>query len=591
MATRPTKATSSLEFVPQSTRAHWLLRTVGRALVARGRWFLISLAVASLLTARGVLAGVSAFGEYDPGDVLSRQHGVTVDGEGYVYVAEGNPKRVRKFDETGNFVGQFGTQSSDDDQSYYPTDVVVDSSGNIYVTESSHPFQYQVPQAGRLKKFDREGNAQWTVPIPFQTFAVALDPTGRLYAVPSGTGNEVTQYDPTDGAVLNKWSWGDRPGQGPIDLATDPGGNLYLGMAGKVDLADPLGHALGALPVATSSYVHVATDSSGNTYALSEDGLLTKFSARHELLSASHLGAYGSGGYYMGLAAGPSGLVYVLRQSDVLLIDPSVPSASLTVAPILALTGKPVRFDASGSSAPLSTITRYEWDLDGDGTFETDTGATPVASRSYAERGEVHVSVRVTAESGITDTAEAAFTVRLASPAGPVGVSIDAGAQFTNDPNVTLSVRWPAFATSLLIANDGGFTDAVTVPVDASIPWTLDSSGPERLPKTIYVRFQGGESGPETYQDDIILDQTPPTIDGVRAAARGSGDARSYQLRIRASDELSGVAQMQITNNTAEPGDLVPFETKTQVRSRSRKLLVRVQDEAGNFSPWRKVRR
>jgi sugar lactone lactonase YvrE len=572
------------------TKALWLLRTVGRALVTRGRRFLISLAVASLLAARGVLAGVSTFGEYDPGNV-GRDHGITVDQEGYVYVAEGYTKRVRKFDEAGHFVGQLGTQESDGDQSYYPTDVVVDSSGNIYVTESSPPFQLQVPQDGRLKKFDHDGNVLWTVPIPFQTFAVAIDPAGKLYAVPFGTGNEVTQYDRTDGGVLSQWSWGDGPGSGPMDLATDPAGNLYLGMPGRVDLVDPLGHALGSLPVATSSYVHVATDSLGNLYALSEDGLLTKFSARHEPLNTLHLGAYGGGGWYMGVAASPSGLVYVLGQRDVLRIDPSTPSASLAVAPTLALTGDQVAFDASGSSAPLSTITRYEWDLDGDGTFETDTGATPVASRSYAERGDIRVSVRVTAESGITDTAEAALTVLLASPPGPVGVSINAGAQFTNDPNVTISVRWPAFATSVLIANDGGFTDAVAVPVDASIAWTLDSSGPERLPKTIYVRFQGGESGPETYQDDIILDQTPPTIEGVRAAVRGSGDARGYRLSIRASDELSGVAQMQITNDTSEPGDIVPFEPKTQVRTRSRKLLVRVQDLAGNFSPWRKVRR
>src|SRR4029453_17950169 len=68
--------------------------------------------------------------------------------------------------------------------------------------------------------------------------------------------------------------------------------------------------------------------------------------------------------------------------------------------------------------------------------------------------------------------------------------------------------------------------------------------------------------GPETYQDDIILDQTPPAIDGVRAAARGSGEARRCQMRIRASDELSGVAQMQITNDTAEPRDLVPFRRR-----------------------------
>jgi hypothetical protein len=264
--------------------------------------------------------------------------------------------------------------------------------------------------------------------------------------------------------------------------------------------------------------------------------------------------------------------------------------ASLAVTPVMVLTGQPVAFDASGST-PLSTITHYEWDFDGDGTFETDTGAVPVVSRSYSEPGELRVRVRVTADNGMIDTAEGTLAVRLAPPEGPVGVSINGGAQYTNDPNVTVSVRWPAFATSLLISNDGGFTQAVAFPVAASIPWTLDSSGPERLPKTIYVRFQGGSSGPETYQDDIILDQTPPTIEGVRAAGRGSGEAHRYRLHIRASDDLSGVGQMQITNDTAEPGDLVPFQAKTEVRSSSRKLLVRVQDLAGNFSPWRKVRR
>jgi hypothetical protein len=265
--------------------------------------------------------------------------------------------------------------------------------------------------------------------------------------------------------------------------------------------------------------------------------------------------------------------------------------ASLAITPAMVLTGQVVTFDASASSAPLSNITHYEWDLDGDGTFDTDTGTVAVVSRSYSEFGEVQVQVRVTSDGGITDIAEGTLTVRQAPPPGPVGVSINAGAQFTNDPNVTVSVRWPAFATSLLIANDGGFLDAVAVPVDASIAWTLDASGPERLPKTIYVRFQGGESGPETYQDDIILDQTPPSVEGARCATRGRGDERRYRLRISASDDLSGVAQMQITNDASEPGDLVPFEPKTEVRTRSRKLLVRVQDLAGNLSPWRKVRR
>ena len=33
-------------------------------------------------------------------------------------------------------------------------------------------------------------------------------------------------------------------------------------------------------------------------------------------------------------------------------------------------------FDASASADPDGTIAKYEWDLDGNGTYETDTGTT-----------------------------------------------------------------------------------------------------------------------------------------------------------------------------------------------------------------------
>jgi sugar lactone lactonase YvrE/PKD repeat protein len=539
------------------------------------------------------MAGVSSFGEYGsgPGQFLQAS-ALAVDSDGYVYAADGFTARVQKFDGAGNFVSQFTTAVTTAGQWYQPGGLAVDASGHIYVSDSVADNAVPGPLPGYLKKFDPAGNLVWAIQLTEgqHAAAVRIDAADNLFVLSYGEPVPyVTRFDPQNGAVLSQWTWGDGSGErvfAPTDLATDTDGNLYLAMwSRRVDVVDPSGKLLRSFPEVGPSGFHLDVDSSGHLYA-GDTSLVRRFDARHELVGEQNVN-----GYPRRIAAGPSGLVYVLREHDVVRIDPSTPVASLTVSPSLALTGQQVTFDASASSVPLSSITRYEWDLDGDGTFETDTGATPVASRSYAERGEIRVSVRVTAESGITDTAEAALTVRLASPPGAVGVSINAGAQFTNDPNVTLSVRWPAFATSLLIANDGGFTDAVTVPVDASIPWTLDSSGPERLPKTIYVRFQGGQSGPETYQDDIILDQTPPTIDGVRASARGSGEAHRYRLQISASDDLSGVAQMQITNDVANPGDLVPFEPKTQIRTRSRKLLVRVQDEAGNFSPWRKVRR
>ena len=48
------------------------------------------------------------------------------------------------------------------------------------------------------------------------------------------------------------------------------------------------------------------------------------------------------------------------------------------------LTGQDVNFDASGTHDPVGTVNHYEWDLDGDGTFETDTGTSPLASHVYA---------------------------------------------------------------------------------------------------------------------------------------------------------------------------------------------------------------
>jgi len=60
-------------------------------------------------------------------------------------------------------------------------------------------------------------------------------------------------------------------------------------------------------------------------------------------------------------------------------------------------------FDASGSEPGDAAIRRYEWDLDGNGSFETDTGTTPSATHAYAETGRYRVGVRVTDAAGERD--------------------------------------------------------------------------------------------------------------------------------------------------------------------------------------------
>jgi subtilisin-like proprotein convertase family protein len=97
------------------------------------------------------------------------------------------------------------------------------------------------------------------------------------------------------------------------------------------------------------------------------------------------------------------------------------PLAALVVMPSSALTGQTVTFDASGSRDPDGTIVGYEWDLDGNGAFETSTGATPSVARSYANRGVVQVRVRVTDNDGARGIASAMLTVSDPPPVTPPG--------------------------------------------------------------------------------------------------------------------------------------------------------------------------
>ena len=85
------------------------------------------------------------------------------------------------------------------------------------------------------------------------------------------------------------------------------------------------------------------------------------------------------------------------------------------MTPAAATVGQQVAFDGMGSSDPCGTIVAWDWDLDGDGIFET-SGATP--SHTYAIAGTVMVQLRVTDDSATTHIATQDLVVS-AAPAPP----------------------------------------------------------------------------------------------------------------------------------------------------------------------------
>jgi hypothetical protein len=179
-----------------------------------------------------------------------------------------------------------------------------------------------------------------------------------------------------------------------------------------------------------------------------------------------------------------------------------------------------------------------------------------------------------------------------------VGMTINGEAQYTNDAHVGLSVIAPSWASTMKISNDGGFLASREQGIAARVPWTLRSSGLERLPKTVYVRFG---SSTQTYTDDIILDQTKPTVTAASFAGSGAttrasaqtaaSKRRTYRMRISARDATSGVAKVQFAERSKRhPSAPRKFTRMSRYKGIRAPKYVRVQDRAGNYSSWRSIR-
>lgn len=88
----------------------------------------------------------------------------------------------------------------------------------------------------------------------------------------------------------------------------------------------------------------------------------------------------------------------------------TAPTALLASQPIAPSVGQTVTLDGS-SSTDDGTIAKYEFDLNGDGTYETDTATTPTTTTSFPTAGPRIVGLRVTDADGATGTTSLALQV------------------------------------------------------------------------------------------------------------------------------------------------------------------------------------
>ncbi len=88
------------------------------------------------------------------------------------------------------------------------------------------------------------------------------------------------------------------------------------------------------------------------------------------------------------------------------------PTAAYTTTPTTARINQSVSFDGSSSTDPDGTIVDYKWDLDGSGTYATDTGSTPTVTHTFTTPGPVTVGLKITDSNGQTATITHAIEVQ-----------------------------------------------------------------------------------------------------------------------------------------------------------------------------------
>jgi hypothetical protein len=106
---------------------------------------------------------------------------------------------------------------------------------------------------------------------------------------------------------------------------------------------------------------------------------------------------------------GRKGIAAVVAMAAALAAAPSAHAyahATFTASPNPGGIGTTIIFDAAGS-----TGVRYLWDLDGDGTYETDSGASEQATKVYTGAGTIVVGLEVVDSDGSVDYTNVPVTV------------------------------------------------------------------------------------------------------------------------------------------------------------------------------------
>jgi peptidylamidoglycolate lyase len=155
---------------------------------------------------------------------------VSPNGEFFVCDGYGN-NRVLKFAADGSVLLQWGTKGSNPGQFETPHGIALDGQGRVYVADRSN---------ARVQVFDRNGLFlhEWKSDALGRPWCLAVGLDGFLYTVDGGEvqgRGHVLKLD-LEGKIIEKWgSFGSQDTQWAHDIAIAPNGDLYVSEGTRVE--------------------------------------------------------------------------------------------------------------------------------------------------------------------------------------------------------------------------------------------------------------------------------------------------------------------------------------------------------------------
>jgi len=242
-----------------------------------------------------------------------------IDSSGNVYVTDSSNHRIQKFDLNGNPLIKWGTYGSGDEEFHVPFGITMDGERNVYVVDWGNH---------RIKKFDSDGNfltkwgSQGTGDGQFYyPRGIAIDSSGNIYVLES---NRIQKFN-SNGNFLMKWGTqgsGDGEFKTPFGIAIDGLGNVYIGDTynHRIQKFDSEGKFLAKWGTEGSGDGQfewpegITIDGSGNVYVVdTSNNRIQKFDSNGNYLAKWGARGFGDGQFYNpgGIAFDDSGNVYV----------------------------------------------------------------------------------------------------------------------------------------------------------------------------------------------------------------------------------------------------------------------------------------